>query len=148
MDDKVSEGLGWGGSCLVGAQNASLSARHASDGEARQARLDAAGPSAAGGPGQGNSWRGPLPAPDAGQQVDLAVRRNGFEPAVLVDLAVDRDRNALFELGPHRREAFTEDAQELADIRRLDVDFLGAPGELFQIAGEKDAGHGSIRRRL
>ncbi len=79
--------------------------------------------------------------------MDLAVRRNGFEPAVLIDFAVDRDGNALFELGPHLGKTFTKDAQQLADIGRLDLYFLRAAGELSQVAGEKDAGHGPRRPR-
>ena len=76
----------------------------------------------------------PLATTDSRQQMDLAVRANRFEPTVLIDLTVHRHGDSLFELRPHLGEAFTENAQELADVGCLEVEFFGPASELFQVA--------------
>jgi len=76
----------------------------------------------------------PLPAADTGQQVDLTVRADGLEPAILINLTVDRDGNPFVELPPHFGEAFAEHAQEPPDVGRLNVEFFGPTSELLQVA--------------
>ena len=81
------------------------------------------------------SKEGPLPSRDLGDDVHLAVRRNRLQPSVLVNFAVDRDRDAVFQMRLQGRVALTEDAQQLADVRRVDLDLALAARELRQRQG-------------
>ena len=66
--------------------------------------------------------------------MDLAVRANWFEPAILIDLTINRHGDSVVELREHLGEAFTEHAQKLADVGRLYIEFFGSTGELLQVS--------------
>ena len=69
---------------------------------------------------------------DLRDHVHLAVRRDGFEPGVLEDLAVDRDRDAVAEVRLQVRVALTEGAQQLADVFGVELELALAARELRQ----------------
>ena len=55
--------------------------------------------------------------------MDFAVGRDGFEQGVLIDLAVDRDRDPLVEMGLHRGIAFAERSGSLgAGVAEISLD--------------------------
>jgi hypothetical protein len=62
--------------------------------------------------------------------VDLAVGRDGLEPGVLKNFAVDRDRDAVGEVGLEVRVALTEGAQQLADVFGVELELAFAAREL------------------
>ena|SRR5919106_3073797 len=73
---------------------------------------------------------------DLRDDVNLGVGRDGLEPGILKNFAVDRDRDAVGEVGFQVRVALTEGAQQLADVVGVELELALAARELRQSAGE------------
>src|SRR5690554_5023212 len=78
------------------------------------------------------------------QNVNLCIGVDLLEQSVLVDLAVDRDCEALFEMGREIREALGEEVEELVHAGGLDLELGYAAGELAQCSDQRHVGHGGI----
>lgn len=76
------------------------------------------------------------------QNVNLCIGVDLLEQSVLVDLAVDRDCEALLEMGREIREALGEEVEELVHAGGLDLELGYAAGELAQCSDQRHVGHG------
>ena len=82
-------------------------------------------------------------AGDGGEEVDFAVGLECFEEGVGDDFAVDGDGAVCAEGAPQLGEARVEGAQELSDVRGVDVDAGGAAGQPGEWLGNDDGGYGA-----
>ncbi len=73
--------------------------------------------------------------------MDFAVWRNFFEQGVLVDLPVNGDRYALFEVGLHRRISLAELPEEVPDRAHLKLELRLPLGKAAKRSGQHDPGH-------
>src|SRR4030095_5466380 len=80
-------------------------------------------------------------AGDLGEEKDLAVRTDRLEERVLVDLAVDGDRDALFEVRPHVGVKLGELVEELLDGRRRELKLGDALRQLREVPNKNDSRH-------
>ena len=69
-----------------------------------------------------------------GQDEDLAARRDRLESGIAIDLAVERNRNALVQEGFQLRVLGAEAVQHLIEIGRLDLEHSIAPRRRLQRA--------------
>ena len=77
--------------------------------------------------GSGSRRSAPSTTTDPGHEMHLAVRLEPREPVVLVDLAVDGDREAVVEVGGEVGEAFPEPAHELENVGGVHLEAAPRP---------------------